>query len=159
MRRLKITRIPDLVKEEVEIESFINQISQLFSETFKDKGINIEIKVNPKNLHFVFDRKMIEQVIINLIKNSIEALENRLHKVIKIGANETNNSLEIIIKDTGIGMKNEIKEDVFIPFFTTKDNGSGIGLSLSKEIMQKHQGDIFFNSEYDIGTTFYLRFQ
>ncbi|OFX83329.1 MAG: hypothetical protein A2W99_12035 [Bacteroidetes bacterium GWF2_33_16] len=161
----QITKIPELQIEEVQIKEFIDSIVHLFSETLKEKQIDIQVKVSPLELNYSFDRKLIEQVIINLIKNSIEALDTILEKKINIVARGLNKSLEISIQDNGCGIRDEIKDDIFIPFFTTKDQGSGIGLSLSKEIMQKHEGEIYFKSDINNsfngtkgGTTFYLKF-
>lgn len=154
----KIGRVPELQKEEIKLEVFFKEIEQLFLETINEKQIDFSFRVNPPNLVFSFDKNLIEQVIINLIKNSIEALENRPEKKLDIYAKMNNNSLIISVRDNGSGIKSEIKDDLFIPFFTTKEKGSGIGLSLSKEIMQKHKGEIYFESIAEEGTTFYLRF-
>lgn len=154
----QIAKIPELEIEEVSIENFVDGILHLFSETIREKKIDFQVTINPSGLKYYFDKKLIEQVIINLIKNSIEALECTEKKKINIGATLVNNTLEIYIQDNGSGVSNEISEDIFIPFFTTKEQGSGIGLSLSKEIMQKHNGDIYFKSDVGKGTVFYLRF-
>ncbi|MFC2104126.1 PAS domain-containing sensor histidine kinase [Bacteroidota bacterium] len=154
----KITKIPELQKEEVNINEFINSIKQLFSESIKEKQIDFQSEVSPTDLTFFFDKKLVEQVIINLVKNSLEAIETQEIKKIYIKAKGFNDSLEISIQDNGSGIRNEIKEDIFIPFFTTKQYGSGIGLSLSKEIMQKHGGEISFVTQPDEGAIFHLKF-
>jgi len=154
----QITKIPELQIEEVCIKEFLDKNVHLFSETIKEKQIDIQVKVSPLELTYCFDRKLIEQVIINLIKNSIEALETVQKKKIIIVATGVNKSLEISIQDNGCGIRTEIRDDIFIPFFTTKKQGSGIGLSLSKEIIQKHNGEINFESESEKGTIFYIKF-
>lgn len=154
----KIGRVPELQKEEIKLEAFFKHIEQLFSETINEKQIDFSFQVSPSNMVFSFDKNLIEQVIINLIKNSAEALENRTEKKLDINAQMDNNTLIITLRDNGSGIKTEIKDDLFIPFFTTKEKGSGIGLSLSKEIMQKHNGEVYFESEEKKGTIFYLRF-
>jgi nitrogen fixation/metabolism regulation signal transduction histidine kinase len=154
----KIGRVPELQKEEIKLEAFFKEIEQLFLETINEKQIDFSFRVNPSDLVFSFDKNLIEQVIINLIKNSIEALENRTERKLEIYAKTESNSLIIAVLDNGSGIKSEIKDDLFIPFFTTKEKGSGIGLSLSKEIMQKHKGEIYFESVVEKGTTFYLKF-
>jgi signal transduction histidine kinase len=154
----KIGRVSEIQKEKIKVEAFFNDLEQLFLKTIQEKEIDFSFQVYPKNLVFSFDKKLIEQVVINLIKNSIEALENVKDKQLKLNAEINNNTLNIVVRDTGCGIQSEIKDDLFIPFFTTKEKGSGIGLSLSKEIMQKHNGEIYFESEENKGTSFYLRF-
>lgn len=154
----QITKIPELQKEEVMIDDFLQNIRQLFSANIKEKQIDFQLEVNPVDLTFFFDKKLVEQVIINLIKNSIEALENKLEKKIRLKAKGEHESLWIKISDNGSGIIPEIKDDIFVPFFTTKELGSGIGLSLSREIMQKHNGEIYFESIPDKETVFNLKF-
>ena len=154
----QIAKIPELQKEEVKIEPFIQNIKQLFSETIKEKGIDFQTSILSTDLSYCFDKKLIEQVIINLIKNSIESLENSATKKVMLVADGNKKSLLIKVQDNGDGIIDEIKDDIFIPFFTTKKQGSGIGLSLSKEIMQKHNGDIYFESSRGKGTVFSLKF-
>ena len=154
----QIAKIPELQKEEVKIEPFLQNIKQLFSETIKENRINFQVRVSSVDLKYYFDKKLIEQVIINLIKNSIESLENSATKKVMLVADGNKKSLLIKVQDNGDGIIDEIKDDIFIPFFTTKKQGSGIGLSLSKEIMQKHNGDIYFESSRGKGTVFSLKF-
>jgi len=154
----QIARVPELKKEDVEIKPFLKNIEKLFSETVAEKQINFRININPDDLAFCFDKNLVEQVIINLIKNSVEAFENNSKKMIVINAQKKEDSLIIKLHDNGSGIKKEIVDDIFIPFFTTKDQGTGIGLSLSKEIMQKHNGEIYFESVPEQGASFYLKF-
>ena len=154
----QIAKISELQKEEVKIEPFLQNIKQLFSETIKENRIDFQIRVSSVDLKYYFDKKLIEQVIINLIKNSIESLENSATKKVMLVADGNKKSLLIKVQDNGDGIIDEIKDDIFIPFFTTKKQGSGIGLSLSKEIMQKHNGDIYFESSRGKGTEFSLKF-
>jgi signal transduction histidine kinase len=102
---------------------------------------------------------LIEQVLINLIKNAIQAFGEKTDKKISLYAhlNETGNVL-ISVKDNGTGIEPEALEKIFIPFFSTKKTGSGIGLSLSRQIMRQHEGNISVKSEMGEGTEFVLRF-
>ena len=102
---------------------------------------------------------MIEQVIINLIKNSIEALTNISNPRIELNSFiDENQKIKIHVIDNGNGISKEIIEDVFIPFYTTKQQGSGVGLSLSRQIMKLHKGSININSEPNIQTKVTLVF-
>jgi len=153
----EITKIPDLQIENVNILPFLKNIEQLFSEEIKAKQIDFQLEVSPTNLTCQFDRHLMEQVVINLLKNSIEATGKHTNKKITIQVIQKDLNIEIIVTDNGSGINAEIKNDVFVPFFTTKKQGSGIGLSLSKEIMQKHNGEIYFESNPEIGTKFTLK--
>ena len=100
------------------------------------------------------DREMIKQVLINLMFNSIQAM----HKGgdMEIGTKMENNNILIYIKDTGTGIDDEIKNRIFEPFYTTKSDGSGIGLTLAKSIIEAHNGNINFESEKNKGSVFFI---
>ena len=102
---------------------------------------------------------LIEQVLINLVTNAIDAVKDSAEKQITLAGSE-NEHKQVLIKvsDTGAGMEKEVLENIFIPFFTTKKTGSGIGLSLCKEILLLHKGNIHVQSKYMQGTTFTLLF-
>jgi signal transduction histidine kinase len=119
--------------------------------------------VEPEDLTIMIDAEQIEQVILNLIKNAIEALdendETDKEKRLKIKAwKNPEGESYISIEDNGPGIEEEAQKKIFIPFFTTKKHGSGIGLSLSKQIMRHHKGNISVKSVMNAGTEFILRF-
>jgi two-component system nitrogen regulation sensor histidine kinase NtrY len=101
---------------------------------------------------------MIEQVLINLIKNAIEASSQSEHPKIEMAGKILNNSVIIEVKDNGTGIIKEALNRIFVPFFTTKKTGSGIGLSLSRQIMQLHEGTLSVVSEPNVETVFTLKF-
>jgi len=104
------------------------------------------------------DEEMIEQVLINLMKNAIEAADHAEQAKIEINGSYTENAVIITITDNGPGIIPEAIDRIFVPFFTTKKTGSGIGLALSRQIMQMHNGSLTVVSEPDVKTTFTLRF-
>ena len=105
------------------------------------------------------DTNLLEQVLINLVVNAIEAVKERSNPKIVLSAYLSNNRKTIIrVADNGIGMPAEILEKIFIPFFSTKKSGSGIGLSLCKQIMMLHKGNIYAQSVDGEGTAFLLQF-
>ncbi|SOE22064.1 Histidine kinase-, DNA gyrase B-, and HSP90-like ATPase [Spirosomataceae bacterium TFI 002] len=119
----------------------------------------MEIKVNIINDFTVScDLSQLEMVIINLVKNAYESMEHLEEKSIEITVNKLNDSRTILIRDYGKGIVPEALEKIFIPFFTTKKTGQGIGLSLSKQIMYMHRGDLTVISELDKGTIFKIEF-
>jgi two-component system, NtrC family, nitrogen regulation sensor histidine kinase NtrY len=122
-------------------------------------NIKITTSIYPEDIAIVADYAQIEQILINLIKNAIEALTNKKNGTIHLNAFYANDGTIIQVEDNGIGISGDIIEDIFVPFYTTKENGSGIGLSLSKQIMQNHGGTISVNSAPEEGSQFTLKFQ
>jgi signal transduction histidine kinase len=124
-----------------------------------EKNIQLSISVYPEDLTISADKNMIEQVIINLFKNAIQAFEDQDSKIIELRAYLNDKSRPVIaVKDNGTGIDQEAIEKIFIPFFTTKKTGSGIGLSLSRQIMRQHQGTLTVKSTSGKGTEFFMRF-
>ena len=122
-------------------------------------NIKIIAKVSPENIVLSADNSQLEQVLINLIKNAVAAISNKNDGIIQLLAFNIAEATIIQVEDNGIGISNDLIEDIFVPFFTTKENGSGIGLSLSKQIMQNHNGTISVVSAPNIGAIFTLKFQ
>jgi signal transduction histidine kinase len=122
------------------------------------KKINITTSVYPEDITIEADYAQIEQILINLIKNSVEALTNKKNGTVYLKSFRTDDGTIIQVEDNGIGISGDIAEDIFVPFYTTKENGSGIGLSLSKQIMQNHNGKISVNSTPGMGSVFTLKF-
>ena len=133
----KLTKIPTPVIEEVAAIDIIEGIKQLFNMPY------IEYDIHPEKLKLPIDRVLMEQVLINLIKNAIEACQESKTPKIRVKIyKEPNSSASITVRDNGPGILPEVQERIFVPFFTTKESGSGIGLSLCKQIVLLHQGQI-----------------
>jgi two-component system, NtrC family, nitrogen regulation sensor histidine kinase NtrY len=154
-----LTRIPIpnfvvyLVKDQFE------NIRKLLEKDLEENNIIFETSIVPEKLELTADEQLIEQVLINLVKNSIHALENVEKKKIRMKAFINNNGKRTIqVIDNGQGIIKEVGDKIFIPFFTTKSSGSGIGLSLSKQIMRTHHGNIKVSSLPFIETCFTLTF-
>ncbi len=154
-----LTHIPKPKLAEVEVKTLLEEMAMLHKKELADKQISISVGVDPDNLHILADKTMIEQVLINLIKNAIQAFDEQSEKSIELKAlaNEKGRAV-ISVKDNGSGIDTEALEKIFIPFFSTKKTGSGIGLSLSKQIMRQHEGRITVKSKLGEGTEFVLRF-
>jgi two-component system nitrogen regulation sensor histidine kinase NtrY len=154
-----LTKIPKPVFCEIDIKTFLHEITILMDSELKSSDIAMSTEVTPENLKLTADEKLIAQVIINLIKNSIESMKNITNGKIQIKAFLSLPS-DIIIKviDNGTGITADRIDKVFIPFFTTKEKGSGIGLSLSRQIMKLHGGVISVFSKPGEETVFSLRF-
>jgi signal transduction histidine kinase len=122
-------------------------------------GIAFITRIEKEGLQITADRELIEMVLINLLKNAREALTDREGPKIELMAHvDPDGRLRIDVKDNGPGIIAEAQEQIFIPFYTTKRGGSGIGLALSRQIMQMHNGDLTVKSEPEIYTIFTLRF-
>lgn len=155
----QIYSIPQPVKETFRVKEVLEGIQHLLIDEHQQSSLSFTSKVFPENLELMADKAMIEQVLINLVKNAMEALEGNLSGVIEVIAfrNEGRNPT-IQVKDNGHGIAPDVLDDIFVPFFTTKNNGSGIGLSLSRQIMQMHNGTIKVQSEVGKGSIFSLGF-
>lgn len=124
-----------------------------------DNNIQISLSVHPTTLFIHADKGQIEQVIINLLKNAMQAFDRPENRLIEVKAYQNDKLRTVIsVKDNGTGIDPEAMEKIFIPFFTTKKNGSGIGLSLSRQIMRQHKGSLTVKSTVGEGTEFMMRF-
>ena len=126
----------------------------------KSVPVSIEIDVEPTDLLLYADEDQIGQVVLNLLKNALQALSGEGQGEIRIEAREAERGAIVVdVSDNGKGMPAEVAENVFVPFFTTKQDGSGIGLSLSRQIMRLHGGSLILKSTRPEGTVFRLTFQ
>ncbi len=154
-----LTHIPKPKLAEVGVKNLLEEMAILHKKELADHGVSISISVDPEHLTISVDKNMIEQVLINLIKNAIQAFDEQPEKRIELTAFASEKGRAAIsIKDNGQGIDPEALEKIFIPFFSTKKTGSGIGLSLSKQIMRQHEGRISVKSKLGEGTEFILRF-
>lgn len=154
-----LTRIPKPNFKVVKVKDIFDHIRSLMAEELDAKGIKFETPVYPANLELFADEKLIEQVLINLMKNSIHAVEDIPDPLITMKAYKNKRErVTIHVIDNGIGILKDVLDKVFIPFFTTKPKGSGIGLSLSREILRLHGGSIYAHSTPEKETTFTLTF-
>src|SRR6478609_4245646 len=154
-----LTHIPKPKLTEVNVRKLLEEMAMLHKKELADHGVSITISVDPEHLTISVDKNMIEQVLINLIKNAIQAFDEQPDKKIELTAfTSEKGRAAISVKDNGAGIDAEALEKIFIPFFSTKKTGSGIGLSLSKQIMRQHEGRISVKSKLGEGTEFILRF-
>ncbi|MGM0407941.1 MAG: sensor histidine kinase [Bacteroidota bacterium] len=154
-----LTKIPKPNFKLASVKALFDDIKPIMLDEINSANIKLEMTVEPESLEFYADTKLIEQVLINLIKNAIHALENRENGKITVrGFLNKRNRITIQVIDNGQGILKEVLDKIFIPFFSTKPKGSGIGLSLSKQIMRLHGGSIAANSKPNEGTTFILTF-
>lgn len=151
------TTLPKPVFVEMKAKDLLNRILQLFHKDLQEALIEAKITIVPETLSLTADADQIEQVLINLIKNSIEALQGHTDPTLSVRVySDMNQHIYIEVADNGSGIEPEAMERIFIPFFTTKKTGSGIGLSLSRQIVQQHGGSLTVSSKVGEGTTFVM---
>jgi signal transduction histidine kinase len=149
----KLTRLPKPELKPVNVRNLIENTVLLNKSLWPD--IQISLQINDPDMQIAADEKLFSQVLINLLKNAAEALEDRENGNIQIQTHRNREGkIEICIKDNGPGIPPELLEEIFVPFFTTRESGSGIGLSLSRQIIRLHGGKLTANSQPGKETTF-----
>ncbi|MDR1880987.1 MAG: HAMP domain-containing histidine kinase [Tannerellaceae bacterium] len=150
----KLARIPDPSPAPFPVAGLLKDIQALFS----PGGYSFAYTVMPPNLYLNADRALIEQALINLLKNAAEASPGEAPPVVRVDACIREGVPVIAVTDRGCGILPEALDKVFVPFYTTKPGGSGIGLSICRQIIHRHGGEITVSSETEKGTTFTLWF-
>ncbi len=154
-----LNKITHLNLERVPVQELFQNIEHLMQPSIKDKQVQIDFKQEIPDMEIEIDSYLIEQVLINLILNAIDACKECPEPRIIVSAKKDQDLKTYLrVIDNGRGIPQEIMDDIFVPFFTTKKNGSGIGLSLCKQIMMLHKGKIQINSEVGKGTAVSLVF-
>jgi nitrogen fixation/metabolism regulation signal transduction histidine kinase len=154
-----LTRIPTPKFTIFPVKELFDNLKGLMKEEMNKLNIECIATTTPENLELSADEQLIEQVLINLLKNAIQAIEKTEIPLIELKAfNDTNGRINIQMIDNGQGILPEVLDKIFVPFFTTKPKGSGIGLSLSRQILRLHGGTLTAHSEPDVQTVFTLKF-
>jgi signal transduction histidine kinase len=154
-----LNKINSLNLSRIYIRDLLETLHSLMSPTLKEKNIDLQIALKDPDLQLEVDVNLFEQVLINLVVNGIEALKNHESgQIIISGFIDANHKTVIKVQDNGPGMSPEVMDKIFIPFFSTKKNGSGIGLSLCKQILLLHKANIHVQSKQGVGTAFILQF-
>jgi len=148
----KLTRIPPPRFQAVDGNALLKEIATLFQPEMEKQGITLELRLPPQDVVFQADPALLEQVIINLVRNAADALAGQDDPRIILSVKKLGNKSAIIVADNGCGISQETMEEIFVPFFTTKEHGSGIGLSLSRQIIRLHKGMLELSSKPGEGT-------
>jgi signal transduction histidine kinase len=152
-----LTNIQPPKFEKVKVAALLSEVEKLFLKDFEKKKIRLETEVSPASLEVTIDKDLFGQVLINLVKNAEEALAGVDLPTIKMTAAHDSGHVVISISDNGPGIPADILDNIFVPFYTTKKQGSGIGLSLSRQIVRLHKGTLSVNTEEGKGTSFVVR--
>ncbi len=154
-----LTRIPKPNFRYFSVDELIDRAMELLAAKLVEHKIKTSIKILPKDLKILADPDLIDQVLINLLLNAIDAVkETESPNIVIMASINLNNRITIEIADNGKGIKPDILDKIFMPFFTSKESGSGIGLSLSRQIMQMHKGSIGVRSKQGDGAVFTMIF-
>lgn len=155
----KLSRIPEPEFGPIVLSHWLASIQLLFTGQKEEHQIALKVRNNYPHTTFSGDERLLTHVVLNLMNNATEALEGTGNKRMEIATElSESGALQLKVSDNGKGFQPEERDKLFLPFYTSRENGSGIGLSLSKQIMRKHKGSIHANSEPGVRTEFILQF-
>ena len=153
----QLTKLPKPQLQPVRVIKLLERVKNLFKADVDQKRLLFRVDCDPA-LEIQADPDLIDQILINLVKNAFEALQRTSNPSIKLSALKGNSEVMIKVKDNGPGIPDEVIENIFVPFYTTKEAGSGIGLSLSRQVMRLHNGSLEVLTTQSTGTVFVLKF-
>ncbi len=154
-----LTKIPKPNFQLFPVADLFGNVSTLLRTSLAEQGVALDVQVMPQTLELAADEELVEQVLINLLLNAMQALEDQPDARITLRARIGEAGRAVIeVRDNGPGILPEVVERIFVPFFTTKAGGSGIGLSLSRQILRLHGGTLTVRSRPGVETVFALRF-
>ena len=151
-----IVDLPRPVLQEVRVAEFLGEIDQLIGPGLRKRGINFDVGVARDGVGH-FDRSLVEQGVINLVKNAADAVDDSpAPKISLVGLCDAG-AVTIQVTDNGLGIEGDLLEEIFVPFFTTKAGGAGIGLALAQQIALAHGGRLSASQVQPAGSMFELR--
>lgn len=155
----RLNKLPTPVKKRFPIQSLFEQVASLSAQQRKDKTLVLETTILPKDLDLTADSDLLEQVLLNLLQNAEHAVELVQQPKIQLHAFLNKRGRVVIeVSDNGTGIPEELVKKIFVPFYTTKRQGSGVGLALTRQVMLAHQGKVKVESADSVGCTFSLIF-
>lgn len=155
----RLTRVPQPKLATVAVAALFDRVAALMKPELDRRGIALRLAVSPRNLEISADADLLEQVLINLLRNSLDAVAGAEQPRIGLSAEiDARGRAVIAVDDNGHGMDEQVRQNIFVPFFTTKQHGTGIGLSLVRQIMRSHNGSVGVRSAPGRGTSVRLSF-
>jgi two-component system nitrogen regulation sensor histidine kinase GlnL len=142
-------------KQKIDLNRVIRDVKALMEEAIQEKGISLEDRLDPNLPPVEADPNQIKQVLLNMVKNALEATEDQGTILVSSGAKDA--QVWFAVQDTGKGMSEDVQEKIFHPFYTTKDKGTGLGLAVINKIVTDHHGTITVDSVAGSGSTFTVR--
>ena len=144
-RRLSLLPLPK--REKLKLKNALEGILLMFDDEAREKGIRISIEQVDPEIEILADAHQFEMILLNLLRNSFDSfLESKRDKEVTISVQRGEHNVMVKVEDNGSGIKEELLDQVFVPFFSTKESGSGIGLTLVRQIMNNHEGSIRLES-------------
>lgn len=156
-RYRQVLELPQPNLQPVHMERFLSGIGNLMSATFAAKAIDYRCRVVPENLVLSADPQLLEQAIINLLRNANDAVADVAHPQVELSCELQDTEIIIAVCDNGRGLTETEKERIFVPFFTTKPGGSGIGLNLARHVALAHGGRLDMRAHHPQGAAFSIR--
>ena len=155
----QLTRLPPPNRQSLQVSEVLNSASQLVAAPWEEKAIALDVSVKPESLALDADPEMLEQMLLNLLKNAEQALEGADSPRVEMRAYlNRNGHVSLEVSDNGPGIEPEVAAKIFVPFFTTKREGSGVGLALTRQIMLSHGGTVVLGASDAGGARFTLTF-
>ena len=155
----QLTRLPPPNRKPLQVSEVLHSAAQLVATSWEQKSIALDVSVQPESLSLEADPEMLEQLLLNLLKNAEQALEGRDSARVNVRAYlNRNGHVSLEVADNGPGIDSEVAAKVFVPFFTTKREGSGVGLALTRQIMLAHGGTVVLGNSEAGGARFTLTF-
>jgi len=155
-RYRKVAEIPSPALKPVPLAPFVAALDQLMSPMFEAAGVAYRSRVEPADLGVGVDAALLEQALINLLKNAADAVAGAASPSVLLSCGRIGDRVEIAVADNGPGLPAEVRDKLFVPFFTTKQGGSGIGLSIARQIALAHHGQLEARPLDPSGTAFVL---
>ena len=152
-------RSPQPSLNKVQVPALLRRIHSLFREQFTQEKVTFHMECADPDLVVIMDEKMVEHVLINLVQNALQAMQSGKEKMLSLSGSRTNEDVVIGVTDNGTGIPADQLDHIFIPFYSTREEGSGIGLSFSQNVMRLHGGYMDVHSEPGKGSTFRLVFR
>lgn len=154
----QMSRITTVNKTTIQVSNLFEHVQTLFMPTLEKMGIELEVVLNDPLLSIAADEPLLQQVLINLVLNATDAVHHNPNPCITLIAEQVKEKVWLRVRDNGKGMGPEVLDHIFVPFFTTKKNGTGVGLSVSKHILLLHKAQIQVKTVVSEGTEFVLIF-
>ncbi len=154
-----LTRLPEPKKKLIRLQDMFNELTTLFEKEWRNSGIRLNVVIEPDELDISADREMLEQVLINMLQNAGQALSDTPDSTVWLAARlNRRGRVTIEIADNGPGVPADLAKRIFVPFFTTKREGSGVGLALTRQVMTAHGGSVNLGEREGGGAKFSLIF-
>jgi len=147
-------KMPRANNQQIKLNDLVVSVHDLFKES---KNSDILLSVADEQFYVFADKNHLMRVLNNMIKNAVEAIPDSRRGKINVSLDREENMAVIKVQDNGVGIPEEMRKKVFVPNFTTKNSGTGLGLAISKNIIESVSGKIYFETEKDVGTTFFVK--